>query len=193
MKNMRIPAKLQHSVINYLLYTQSNLDKQNEMQSFKQMISPSLKDEITGHVVRKIISQNPIFKNSSEKIINFMLRRVNTTTAPPEEVMIKQGDDPDFLYLISKGEVEVSVTDQHNDEEMVVRLREGDLFGEVALLHNIKRTASVSCLNYCTFATFTGEDFKEVCRAFPSFNREIRKKKNKYKDKWKDFCRSCIL
>ena len=107
--------------------------------------------------------------------------------------MIKQGDDPDFLYLISKGEVEVSVTDQHNDEEAVVRLKEGDLFGEVALLHNIKRTASVGCLNYCTFATFTDDDFKEVCRAFPSFNREIRKKKNLYKDKWKDFCRDCIM
>ena len=122
-----------------------------------------------------------------------MLWRVNTSTAPPEEMMIKQGDDADFLYLISKGEVEISVTDQSNDEEAVNRLWEGDLYGEVALLHNIKRTASVSCLNYCTFATFTGDDFKEVCRAFPLFNREIRKKKNQYKDKWKDFCRTCIM
>lgn len=75
------------------------------MEAFKTMISPSLKKEIIRHIFSKVITQNPIFQNASEKLINFVLKSVNTTSNPPEDSVIKQGEDPDFLYLISKGEV----------------------------------------------------------------------------------------
>ena len=61
MKNLKIPNKLQTEVINYLLFTQSNLDKQNEMDKFKTMISPSLRKTIARHVFSKII-----FKDATE-------------------------------------------------------------------------------------------------------------------------------
>lgn len=46
MRNMGIPTIMENKVINYLIYTQSNLDKQSEFKSMNSMISPSLRMEI---------------------------------------------------------------------------------------------------------------------------------------------------
>ena len=42
------------------------------------------------------------------------------------------------------------VKDEQNAEASVALLEPGDMFGEIAVISNCKRTASVRCLNYNT-------------------------------------------
>ena len=56
----------------------------------------------------------------------------------PEQVLFEQGDDGDKAYLINSGILDVIV-----DEKKVGYMTEGEFFGELALLLNQKRSATI--------------------------------------------------
>ena len=60
---------------------------------------------------------------------------------PAGTVVIREGDPGDTFYLIREGRVRVSVSGQAMRD-----LGPGEAFGEIALLHDIPRTASVTAL-----------------------------------------------
>lgn len=56
------------------------------------------------------------------------------------------------MFFLARGDCEVRVTNEKKKEKTVRILKPGHLFGEVALLYNCKRTATVISKNYCTMA-----------------------------------------
>lgn len=145
MKNLKLPKETQKRVINYIIYTQNGLDKTDEMRKFMEMLSPSL----TTEVVREIFSAvTPIFENISENLLDYVLDKITTDSYPPEDEIIRQGETAQEMFFLSTGECVIMVKDKFknfNQERIVVP---GDLFGEVALIANNKRTATVKSLNY---------------------------------------------
>jgi CRP-like cAMP-binding protein len=63
----------------------------------------------------------------------------------PEEYIIRQGQKATHMYILAHGSCEVLVRDQFKKESFVKGLSPGTIFGEVALLHNTRRTASIRC------------------------------------------------
>ena len=97
-----------------------------------------------------------------------MLTHIHTSSYPPEDEITKQDDKATQMYFLSLGECEVLVKDHHKKEEVVKIVTKGDLFGEVALIANCKRTATVRGLNYCTLASIKSKDFTALLTNFPS-------------------------
>lgn len=58
------------------------------------------------------------------------------------------------MYFIAQGECTVMVTDENKAEKEVCTLAAGNYFGEVALIKNCRRTASVFSKTYTTLAEF---------------------------------------
>mmetsp|Transcript_20303 Transcript_20303/g.19989 ORF Transcript_20303/g.19989 Transcript_20303/m.19989 type:complete len:235 (+) Transcript_20303:391-1095(+) len=149
MKNIRLPLYLQKKVRDYLFYTQSNLETQRELEDFQTMISPSLKLEVTRHIFLQVLISNPIFGDNPE-LNEMVIEKVSVNSYPPEAIITQQGGNPDGMYINSKGELAVLVKDEYNKQSFVRILESGDIFGEVALIAECPRTATVQCLNYCT-------------------------------------------
>ncbi|HUG54538.1 MAG TPA: cytochrome P450 [Vicinamibacteria bacterium] len=59
------------------------------------------------------------------------------------EVIIREGDRADRFYILAAGEVEVVKEPPGRPPQVVHRLRTGDYFGEIGLLQNVRRTATV--------------------------------------------------
>jgi len=55
MCNMLLPEHLRDDIREFLVTTQNNLDNQNELDHFMQMISPSLRNRVTKHIFIKAI------------------------------------------------------------------------------------------------------------------------------------------
>lgn len=62
MKNIRLPQKLSAEIRDYLVFTQSTLDQQQELDKFLSLISPSLKLKVSWQIFEGVIKQNPVFK-----------------------------------------------------------------------------------------------------------------------------------
>src|SRR5262249_57858755 len=58
------------------------------------------------------------------------------------EIIVREGDRGDWLYMIVEGEVEV-VTRVTGDDQTLACLGRGDCFGEIALISDSPRTATV--------------------------------------------------
>ena len=70
------------------------------------------------------------------------------------------------------GEVDV-VRQREGGEEVLARLGPGDYFGEVAVLQNVRRTASVRAVGPVELLRISRDDTKRLTESFDAFGRGI--------------------
>ncbi len=83
--------------------------------------------------------------------------------------IIRQGEVGDTAYVLRSGQLEVL-----RNGKRVGELAPGDLFGEVALFKQSKRTATVRCLTPCELTVFAREDFEALSVGSSSLAKAIR-------------------
>ncbi|CAG5055928.1 unnamed protein product [Parnassius apollo] len=88
----------------------------------------------------------------------------------PERTIVRQHHDAHALYFVVSGDLVVSqmIYDELLQKYVSVdvgAMHQGDMFGEVSLLHNIKRTATVTTAGHCELLVLMKDDFKNVLQA----------------------------
>lgn len=133
MRHLGLPEKLQVEITGFLTYSKSLLESQEELQAFLSMISPSAKQKVLKHMFTSSLVSNPIFQKS-QSMIDFVAARLETHILLPEFTVLTQGEEGESLFIISKGEVVVLVTDHKGKTHNIRNLEKGAIFGEVSLL-----------------------------------------------------------
>ena len=108
------------------------------------------------------IRRMPIFKFLT---YNELVRIMNITTVKdigPNEQIIVEGDEGEDLFIVLKGNVKV-----HKGETEIVALRDGDHFGEMALIDKAPRSASVTALTDTKLLQIGRTSFFEIIRKNP--------------------------
>jgi ATP-binding cassette subfamily B protein len=82
--------------------------------------------------------------------------------------VIKEGERGDRLYLIARGQVEVLVPSQSGHDLRIATLQDGDHFGEMALLSDEVRNASVRTLTDSLFLTLPKAEFLALLDTLPA-------------------------
>ena len=82
-------------------------------------------------------------------------------------VIIREGDDTDTMFLLIEGEMRVYVEDEQGKQLTLRILKSGDSFGEVALIGNFSRTASVITLTDCVVAAFSRQKYLSFLEQHP--------------------------
>ena len=85
-----------------------------------------------------LLRANPIFAPLPPSTLEHLARNLAPVHVPAGETIFRQGDAGDRFYLIEDGEVEISV-----DGGPQIVQDAGHYFGEIALLRNVPRTATV--------------------------------------------------
>jgi len=74
-----------------------------------------------------------------------VVQNIEVRAYMPEDYIFKQGQKASNLYILAQGEVDIIIRDQFKKDNLVSTLKQGALFGEVALLFGTKRTSSAKC------------------------------------------------
>jgi NADH dehydrogenase len=87
----------------------------------------------------------------------------------PGQVIIRQGDVGRAMYLIQSGRVEVLQQDAAGAERKVAELGQGEHFGEVAVLKDVRRTATVRALEQVALLRISREETRLLSATFRPF------------------------
>ena len=88
-------------------------------------------------------------------------------------IIVAQGEAGDALYLIVVGEAEVIARDPSGAEQSMGLLAAGDFFGEISLIENRPRVASVVALTPMTLMRLDREGFDVFLRHSESARADI--------------------
>jgi len=108
----------------------------------------------------------------SEEELDEMVRGATIKTIPAGKTLFKEGDDADGLHLIRKGSVTVS--NMIGGKEVVLSyVSAGHYVGEMALLSDAKRSATVRAAVNCETILLTADAFNAVINRNPKLRSEI--------------------
>ena len=116
-----------------------------------------------------LLKGNFLTKNLTEHEISKLAGAMQKENFNKGELIIRYGDTGQKYYILSKGKVKVTVYHRGTDPQdpcleqkvqVVKFLNSGIGFGELALLYNDKRSASIECMEPCETYTLEGTLFK---------------------------------
>jgi len=115
-----------------------------------------------------------------------VFKRYRTNT-----VIIEKGDDANSLFILRQGQVKAYVADDSGKEIVLNQQGPGAILGELALLADIPRTASVMTIEDCDFLVLTKRSFMQCLKDHPNiaFNliRALAKQVQSLTDSVTDF------
>lgn len=117
--------------------------KWNTKKDYTPVVIP--KDDQTKDRIRGILNKSFLFNSLDKSSVEVIVDAMSEVRCGEGERLIVQGDDGDSLFLIEEGVFHCKIKNSStNNQEIVVKTCEpGDLFGELALLYNCPRAASV--------------------------------------------------
>lgn len=87
---------------------------------------------------------------------------------PPETVLCKENEIEYIFYMILEGDFEVSKVINNSETRLLKSLTTGDFFGEMALIHNAPRAATVKSKTNVTVLELDKDGFNSVLKHSPS-------------------------
>ncbi len=120
-----------------------------------------------GEVETRLLSRVPIFRRLSAPQLASLARLVATERFAAGELIVREGEPGDRLYILTEGHVEVVAEGAAGRARRLAELRDGDHFGEVALLRGTPRMASVRALSATSALVLARQPFTALLRENP--------------------------
>ncbi len=110
------------------------------------------------------ILQSKAFLQVPPANIQAMFMRMEEVTVKSGDVIIKQGEQGDYYYIIKRGKSKVMRTSKTGSELVLATLGDGDAFGEEALLSEATRNANIVMTTDGVLMRLSMSDFNEFLK-----------------------------
>jgi len=115
-----------------------------------------------------IIKKVPLFSRLDKKGLENIARIADELDLPSGKVMAKEGDRGREFFILLSGEAEVTKGDQR-----INTMRQGDFFGEIALVTKMPRTATVTATTDVRVLVITERDFSAMLKRSPEVGHAV--------------------
>ncbi len=127
------------------------------------------KDELVETILREV----PAFSDLEPKELSLLASIVHKREYKKGEYIFYQGDPGLGMYIIQEGEVLIQYTDPEGNRKDLAILKDGDFFGEIALIDESPRSASAICRTDCHIIGFFRPDLFEIIERHPRLGTKI--------------------
>ena len=127
--------------------------------------------------IKPIILSSFLFSALDQKDLNIVIGAMEEKTYKPGECVIKQGDKGDCLYIVESGQLDCSKVFKKGEKDTYIKTYQpGDSFGELALLYNAPRAATIKAKVKCVLWVLDRETFNNIVKD------SAQKKREKYEN-----------
>lgn len=123
--------------------------------------------------IENILKEVPAFSHLEPKEISLLASIVHRREYKRGEYIFYQGDPGLGMYIIQEGEVLIQYTDPDGNKKDLAILKDGDFFGEIALIDESPRSASAICRTDCYIIGFFRPDLFEIIEKHPKLGIKI--------------------
>ena len=120
-------------------------------------------------VTFEAILEVPLFEELPIKALSKINEKLDAVLLPPNEAVFEKGEEADSMYIIESGRAQVEL-------ETPIVLEKGDYFGEMGLVNNNPRTATITTLEEVKLLQLKKEDLEELFDEHPVLFQAIEAK-----------------
>ena len=143
----------------------------NKKENFKPRFIKKTPEQIL-RIKNKVLSSF-LFSNLDKKDLDIVIGAMDEKKLRPNEIAIQQGDDGDVLYVVESGELECSKHFTKDGPEVFLKMyHPGDSFGELALLYNAPRAATIKAKTDCILWALDRATFNNIVKDAAQKKRE---------------------
>jgi CRP-like cAMP-binding protein len=133
----------------------------------------SLEEDVDPRVYRSwLLRSMPIFDELESHELDWLALNMTRDTLQAGGVLFKEGDPGDRFYIVESGELIVAHTQGGRMVE-IARCKTGEYVGEIALIQNIPRTATVTAAEDTIVWSLSGEDFLDLTSGYKTLGQVV--------------------
>jgi CPA1 family monovalent cation:H+ antiporter len=160
----------QHGEIGSKAYTGIERRLRDALSSLPPITDPAPKLQPSD-----LIGAVPLLNGLSEQLLERLAKQAKAVSFLSDDVIIGEGEKGDALYIITHGLV--AVYKGGDKENSIAELRDGDFFGETALLGDQVRTATVKAKNQTTLLRLRRRDIMSLADNDPELKTRLEEAK----------------
>jgi CRP-like cAMP-binding protein len=115
------------------------------------------------------LKASPLFAGLSRKERQALAPRADEVDLEEGRVIVREGEWPYEFFSIENGTVEV-----RRGEQLLAELGPGDFFGEMGLVADTRRNATVIATSPVTVIVMTAQAFRQTAREMPEVAKKIK-------------------
>jgi cAMP-dependent protein kinase regulator len=112
----------------------------------------------------------PFFSSMSEQDLTAVAQQTDELSVAAGTVLAREGDLGEEFFVIESGTAEVT-----RGGAPIAKLGAGDFFGEIALIREERRTATVTATSPMVLIVMTGSSFRSLDRSIPELRETVSK------------------
>jgi CRP/FNR family cyclic AMP-dependent transcriptional regulator len=109
-----------------------------------------------------VLKSVPLFASFPDDQLRMLVTVVARRSAPRASVIMAAGDQIDSLYIVIAGRLKVMMGDADGKEVILSLIGPGEFFGEMGLIDDSPRSASVVTIEPCELLSIAKRDFKKI-------------------------------
>ena len=114
-----------------------------------------------------MLARVPLFREFDAHVLGEIMNLLRAQAVPPGGIISARGEPATAMYFIVSGEVEVALPQRN------IRFGPGDFFGELALLHEATRRATIIAVSQCRLLALAADDFAALMNRHPELARRV--------------------
>lgn len=142
----------------------------NQVKEFKPPVHAKTDDQKKR--IQGVLEQSFLFSSLGPKEMEVVIDAMQEKVVEANFKLIEQGDDGDALYVVEEGQMDCYKKQADGEDKLVKECKAGDAFGELALLYNCPRAASVKAHDRCVLWQLDRETFNHIVRNSACKRRE---------------------
>ena len=115
-----------------------------------------------------MLARVPLFDGFSATVLGKILNLLRAQTVSPGGIISARGERAAAMYFIVSGDIDVELSNRH------IEFGPGDFFGELALLRETMRSATIIARTQSRLLTLSSEDFASLMRKHPALEERLK-------------------